>query len=198
MHVHMTGIIWPWGGRNVSISKRREIGREKAGMVKHSGFRNAQCPTCASAHRCARVCTPYMQIWHHSARWSRISLVAHLFKLLKLFFRAVILLHFHFLVPSQNHHWFPFQQSFPVHQIAPPSHHLHPSSPGEKINSNVWTFDGHTICVTSKGEKIWSNFTYIRVFICNHLIIWAFLLRGFWKEKTSPQSEEHFKMSSHK
>jgi len=32
------------------------------------------------------------------------SLVAHLFQLLILFFRAVILLHFHFLVPNQNHH----------------------------------------------------------------------------------------------
>lgn len=119
-------------------------------------------------------------------------LVAHLFKRLKLLFCAVILLHFHFLVPNQNHRWFPFQQSCPcpVHQIAPLFLHLHPSFPEEKINRNVWTFDNHIISITCKWEKIWSNSTYIRVSICNHLIIWAFLLWGFCKEKTIPQSEK--------
>lgn len=139
MHVHMTGIIWPGGGGNVSLSKRREGGREKAGTVKHSGFRNAvphRC-LCTQAVQCSALLICKYSIFQQQDPESK-SLVAHLFKLLKLLFRAVILLHFHFLVPNQNPHWFPFQQPCLVHQIAPLFLHLHPSFPREKNKTEMF------------------------------------------------------------
>lgn len=81
-------------------SKRREIGREKAGVVKHSGFRNAQCPTCASAHR---LCTSLHSLYANMASFIKMIqnckvLVAHLFKLVSLFFMLLFFLTFIFWI----------------------------------------------------------------------------------------------------
>lgn len=123
---------------------------------------------------CAILCTPDMQVQHLSATGSRIKeLGGPLVQTAKI---TLLCCYSSSLSFSGSKSESPLTSFSTVMSCSSDCSSFSSSSSQfswgkKKTNKKVWTFVSHTIFATSKWEKIWSNATYVRVFICNHLII---------------------------